>query len=103
MNQGKRFWTRINHHRQKFVKQSIEVHLKCIYSIGYSVYCCSTKKSISESEYLENTSVRLSPAENCFLTQIVGQHLENGVASGVYYNPILIIGLLIVTSFCVLG
>ena len=100
MNQGKRFSTRINHHRQK---KFTEVHLKCIYSIGYSVYCCFTQKSISESENLANTSVRLSPAENCFLTQIVGEHLANGVASGVYYNPILIIGLLVVTSFCVLG
>ena len=86
-----------------FKIQRFYIHLRCLYLIGYSVYCCSTQKSFSESEYFENTSMRLSPGENCFLTKIVGQHLENGVASGVYYNPILIIGLLIVTSFCVLG
>ena len=102
MNQGKGFWARINHQRQ-FIKQYTKVNIEYLNSIGYSIYCCSTQKSFSESEYLENTSMRLSPGENCFLTQIVGQHLENGSASGVYYNPILIIGLLIVTSVCVLG
>ena len=46
--------------------------------------------------------MRLSPGENCFLTKTVGQDISIG-ASGVNYNPLPIVGLLIILSLTLLG
>ena len=70
--------------------------------------CCSTQSCGDETSLTGVGLMTLSPGESCFISQTVGQQTNPNVTSDnthnpLQYNPILIVGLLVLTAFTIVG
>ena len=70
--------------------------------------CCATQSCGDEASSTGMGLITLSPGESCFISQTVGQEINPNVTNGnlhnpVHYNPLLIVGLLLLVAFTILG